>query len=153
MGVTAGPSLLALAADVEQRVVDPDGQADEDDYRCSGAALRGEVRDQAERAERAGHRGQAQQERDDRGHEGAEGDDEDEQRDRQRHELGLMEVVVEDVIDGAAAGSVAGLLQLGARMSGGHGASRPLERDDVIRSLVGIAAQRDLHELEPSAGP
>ncbi len=152
MGVAAGPSLLALATDVEQRVVDPDGQADEDDDRSRGAALRGDVRNQAERAERAGHRGQAQQERDDRGHEGAKGDDEDEQRDRQRHELGAMEVVIEDVVDGATAGSVASLLQLGARMSGGHAVNRLLERNDVIRRVVGIAAQRDLHKLQPSAG-
>ncbi len=132
MGVAAGPPLLALTADVEQRVVDPDGEADEHDDRGRGAALRGDVRDDAERAERPRHRGQAEQERDDRGHDGAEGDDEDEQRDRQRHELGVMEVVVEDVVDGATARSVAGLLQLGAGVTGGNGVDRPLKRDDVI---------------------
>ena len=76
--VVPGGALLALAAQVEQRVVDADREADEQDHRgradsSSGERLAGE-RDEAERG---GDRGQAEQHRDAGGDERAEREEED----------------------------------------------------------------------------
>ena len=46
----SGATLVAFAADVEQRVVDADGQADQDHERARGVAERRDLRDDAEPA-------------------------------------------------------------------------------------------------------
>ena len=62
-GAAPGAALLALAADVEQRVVDADGQADEHDQRCGRVVHRRDLGDDAQRAHRRDDRGDAEQQR------------------------------------------------------------------------------------------
>jgi transposase-like protein len=90
------PFLLAFATQVEQRVVDADRQADEQHHRAHGVVHRHELARDRDQAERRHDRGQPEQQRDAGRDERAEGEDEDDQRDRQREELGLLEVVLND---------------------------------------------------------
>ena len=79
-----GVALLHLAAQVEHRVVDADGEADEQHDRGDRLVDRHELADRAEQAERRADRGQAEQQRQAGGDERAERDQQDEQRDRER---------------------------------------------------------------------
>ena len=87
--------LLALAAQVEQRVVDADGQADQQDHRVDRLVDVQQVAEQRGQPERRHHRGQAEQQRDAGGDERAEGEHEDHERHRERGDLGLLEVLGE----------------------------------------------------------
>jgi hypothetical protein len=115
LGVTARLALLALAADVEQRVVDADREADEQDDGHQVVGGRGELADAGDHAHRADDGGEAEQERQAGGDEGAEGEQQDDERDRERDRLGLVEVVGEHLVDGLAGARAAELLdaQLG----------------------------------------
>ena len=76
-GAAAAAPLLALAADVEQRVVDADGEADQQHQRAGRAAVGRELGDDAEDAHRGGDRGEAEQQRDEGGDERAEREQQD----------------------------------------------------------------------------
>ena len=110
-GLAAVAALLALAADVEQRVVDADGEADEDDERAGGVADRGDLRDEAERADRGGDRRDAEQQRHGCGDERAEGDAQDHERDRQRDHLRALQVLLDDVVERLVDRAGAGLVR------------------------------------------
>ena len=69
--------LLAFTTQVEERVVDADGQADEQDDRADHVVHRHDLAGQGDEAERRHHGGQPQQQRDARGDERAEGEHED----------------------------------------------------------------------------
>ena len=87
----AGP-LLALALEVEERVVDGDGHADQHHQDLRALAGRDELARDGGEAEGREHGGQAEQHRDAGGQQRAEGQQQDDQRDRDREELRLLEV-------------------------------------------------------------
>ncbi len=146
LGRAPGATLLALAADVEQRVVDADGQADEHDQRRGGVVHRQRVRQQRQAAERGHHRGQAEQQRHRGRHERPEGEDEDDQRDRDREDLRALEVVSGDLAGGLVEGRVAGLLEAHAAVRDGGRVRGVDQRLHVVGGVVGIAAHRDLDQ-------
>ena len=77
LGVAPRLALLALAADVEQRVVDADGEADEQDDRHQVVGGRRELADAGDDAHRAEDGGEAEQQRQAGGDERAEGEQQD----------------------------------------------------------------------------
>ena len=91
--------LLALAAQVEQRVVDADGEADQQDHRVDGLVTGMIWLGRATRPMRSPNGGEAEQQRDARRDQRAEGDHQDDQRDRDRGDLGLGEVVRERLVE------------------------------------------------------
>ena len=140
-------TLLALAADVEQRVVHADSQADEDDERARGVAHRGDLRDQAHAADRAGDRRDAEQQRHGCGDERAEGDEQDHERDRQRDHLRLAAgpsrrsaSIVASIVPGPATCTRA------SGLAAPDDDDRALQAVDVLAGVVGVTAQRDLDQ-------
>ncbi len=106
-----GVALLELAAQVEHRVVDADGEADQQHDRIDRALRDGkQVAERPEQPQRADDGGQPQQQRDAGRDERAEREQENDQRDRQRRELGLAEVVAEGLVEGAGRARLAELL-------------------------------------------
>ena len=79
----AAAALLTLAAHVEQGVVDPDRETDENDDRQGRPAVGCDVRHQPQGTDGRDHGGEAQHERHAGGDQGAERQDEDQQRQRQ----------------------------------------------------------------------
>ena len=96
--------------DVEERVVDADRHADQDDDDLRRVVDRKHLADRPEQAERGGDRGQREHDRDDGGEDRAEREEQDEQRHRDREQLGAVEVAVDDAIARVARRDVAGLL-------------------------------------------
>ncbi len=92
-------ALLHLAADVEHRVVDADGEADEQDHRADLVGDRRQLADRTEQAERRADGGHAEQQRQPGGDERAERYEQDQQRERQRQRLGLLEVLAERLLE------------------------------------------------------
>ena len=84
-GLVAGSAgaLLALAAQIEQGVVDANGQPDEQDDRVDGAVHRHELRDEPDQAQRAADGGEPEQHRQAGSDQRAEGEQQDGERDRQ----------------------------------------------------------------------
>ena len=95
----AARPLLALALEVEERVVDGHGHADQHDQDLRGLAGRHELTRDGGQAERGEHRGQPEQHRDAGCEQRAKGQQQDEQGDRDRQELGLLEVLGELVVE------------------------------------------------------
>ena len=92
----AGVALLHLAPQVEHRVVDADGEADQQHDRVRSTRRPGSSwLIGPSRPSVADDGGEREQQRHAGGDERAERDDQDQQRDRQREELGLLEVVLE----------------------------------------------------------
>src|SRR5436190_5578 len=77
-------ALLALAAQVEHRVVDTHRQADQQDHLVDRLVHGGDVADKGDDADRPRHRRERQQQRDARCDQRAERDQQDDERDRQR---------------------------------------------------------------------
>ena len=119
----AGVALLHFSSHVEHAVVDADGEADEQHHGRDRLVERDELGDRAEQADRPHDRGQREQQRKAGGDERAEGDDEDHERDRQREELGPLEVLLEGGRQRLAGAGVAELLdaQVGVGLLGGRG--------------------------------
>ena len=127
-GVALGP-LLALALEVEQRVVDADGHADQHDHAGHGGVGVDQVRDRSQDADRGGHAGAGEQHRDAGRDQGAEGEQHQDQRHRQAERLGRGEVVGDPVVDRLVEADVAGLADVELREVGLHGLrSRPAGR-------------------------
>ena len=94
-----GGALLAHALEVEQRVVDPDGEPDQQDHAIDRLVDRRDVTDRPDEAECRGHARDRQQQRHTGGNERTKREHEDEQRDRQRRRFGLVQVVIERLHD------------------------------------------------------
>jgi hypothetical protein len=75
-------AFLALAAQIEERVVDADREADEQDHRADRLIDVQQVADDLGQAERGGDRNDCEQQRDAGCHQRAEREHQDEQRDR-----------------------------------------------------------------------
>jgi hypothetical protein len=151
--LAAGP-LLPFAPQVEHRVVDPDGEADQENDRGNRLVDREHLADRAEQADRGGDRGGGEAQRDQRRDQRAERQQQDDQRDRQGGGLGLLEVVLERLRDRLVGAGRAELLDpvVGVRLvEAGHGRQRCL--DIVIARLVRAGGRvRDL-ELDQGRVP
>ena len=95
----AGRALLALALEVEERVVDADGQADQQHDHADVLVERDSWLGTPSRPIVANTAVEREQQRQARGDERAEGDHEDHERDRQREQAGLLEVVDERLVE------------------------------------------------------
>ena len=102
--------LLALALEVEERVVDCDGHADQHHQDLRALARRHELARDGGQPERGEDRGQPEQHGDAGREQGAEGQQQDQKGDRDRQELRLLEVLRELVVEVLARGRVAELL-------------------------------------------
>ena len=92
--------LLSLAAQVEERVVDPDGHADHEDDRAERLLVRRhDVAGELVEPGRREHGREREQHRQAGGDERAERDDEDRDRQRQRGQLGAAHVALEALVD------------------------------------------------------
>ena len=101
---------------------------------------------QREQPERRKHGRQGQEQRDPRGYERPEGDDEDDQRDREREQPGLREVVGEDLVGPVDRAREAELAdeQPGVRFL--HLVHPVEHRADLVCGEVGVAADLELDE-------
>ena len=107
-----GGPLLAHAAQVEQRVVDAHGQADQQDDVVDRLLDRGDLAERADEAHRREHAGDRQQQRDAGREQRAEREQQDDQRQRQRGDLGLLQVALEDLLERLLGAPVAELLDV-----------------------------------------
>jgi hypothetical protein len=96
----AGSALLTGTAQVEQRVIDAHGHADEQDDLEDAVADGRDLADGADEAERRQDAADGQQHRDAGGDERAEGDEQQRERERQRRRGRLAHVVLEDLVEG-----------------------------------------------------
>ena len=94
-----GCALLALALEVEHRVVDADRKADQQHHRVGLRRERQQVARQRDQPERREHGGQREQQRNARGHQCPECEHEDDERDRERESAGLAQIVAVGGLD------------------------------------------------------
>ncbi len=109
LGAASRDPFLPLPSQIEQRVVDADGHADEQDDGGGGTVDRHELSDGLQQAEGADDRGRGEQQGDTGGDQRAEDDEQDHQGQGQRGELGLREVVLDRVVDDRVQAAVTGL--------------------------------------------
>ena len=126
-------AFLALALQVEQRVVDADGEPDQEHHRRGLHRDRQQDARERDEPERREHRGQREQERNAGRDERAEGEHEDDQRDRKRERAGLAEVLVVGVHDPLLCARVAELADREARMGTLRGGNACRGRDRSCR--------------------
>ena len=115
MALARGP-LLALALEVEERVVDADREPDEQEHGADVRVHRDEVARQRDEADRADDGGEREQQRHACGDERAEDEQEDEQRQRDRPLAGLRELLVEHLVERLAGADRAGLADVEVRV-------------------------------------
>jgi hypothetical protein len=138
--------LLHLSSQVEHRVVDAHGEADQQDHRVDRPVHVQQVADQRRQSERRHHRGQPEQQRDAGGHEGTEREHEDHDRHRKRGHLGPLEIAGEAVVDRLVDAGVAELAnqQTGVRTL--HRRGRGERGSDAVGGGVGIAGDLEGHQ-------
>ena len=118
-GVLRRPALaplLALAAQVEERVVDADRHAHQQDHRVGGVRGRLDVADDRADAECAEEAREREPDRQQGGDERAEREQEDDERDRHGELLRLAEVVADGLVQDVRRAGEAELLDQEARM-------------------------------------
>ena len=146
----AGRTLLAFALEVEERVVDSDGEPDQQDHRVRCLVHGEDLAREGKQADRREHRGQAEQHRDPRCDGGAEDDDQNAERDRQGGVLGPLEVLADGVVEGLRGACAAELLDAEVVMPGlhpGDGGEHGL--DALGRGVAGVV-ELELHQHRPS---
>jgi hypothetical protein len=141
-----GGPLLAFPLQVEHRVVDPDGEPDQEHERAGLLGHRQDVARDRDQPERREDGGQGQQQRNARGDERPEGDHEDEQRDREREEPGLLQVLGERRVDGVDHARVAELANEELRVGLLHFFDPVDDRGDLVHRLVLVPADLELDE-------
>jgi hypothetical protein len=146
LGGAAGGALLALAAQVEEGVVDPDREADEEDDRGGRLLDRERLARQRDEPHPGGDRGEPEQDGDARRDERAEREEEDRERDRDAEELGLLEVALHRVVVGLHDRAVAGLLDPHAEVRGARVVERGGDRLDGLAGLLDVAPELELDE-------
>ena len=136
--------LLTEAADDEERVVDGQADAQQRDHVDREDRDLGELRDHPDHREGAEHRDDTDHGRHQGGDRGAEDQQREQDDDRQRDELGALEVVggdlVDVVVDGVRPGD-RGLQAAGLRRVE-HGRDAVVADQEVV---LGLAGQRDQH--------
>ena len=145
LAATGGP-FLSHSLQVEHRVVDAYGEADEEHDCRDLVRQRQQVAGQGEHAERREDGCQREEERNAGGDERSEGDQQDDQRDRNRQDTGLCQVLPERVGDGCLCARFAELADEELRVSPlRHG--DPIEdRLDLVGCLARVAANVELDE-------
>ena len=99
--------LLALAAEIEERVVDADRHPHEDDDARRRVRRMDDVADDGAEADRREHRREREQHGQAGGDERAEREQEDGERHRHRRQLGVLQIRVDDVVRGVVRARVA----------------------------------------------
>ena len=117
-GGVALRALLTLALEVEQRVVDTDGHADQHDHAGDGGVGVDEVRDRSKDADRGGHAGAGEQHRDAGRDQRTEREQHQDQRHRQAERLRRRQVVGDAVVDRRVEADIAGLAYVELREVG-----------------------------------
>ena len=141
-----GSPLLAFPLQVEHRVVDADGEADQEHHRVGLVRHRQQVAGQRDQPERREHRRQPEQQRNACRHEGAEREQEDEERDREREHARLPQVVLIRRQDPLFRARIAEHADEEARMGALRGGDRVDGRSDLVDSLLFVAANVELDE-------
>ena len=138
-------TLLALALQVEHRVVDAHGEPDQQDERRDAVGHGQDLAPHRDETHRREHRREPEQERDAGRDEGAEGDEEDDQRQRERQQPRLLQVFEERLLDILARARADGPDE-----EAGMGALDFLhavdDRVDLVDRLVGLARDLQLDE-------
>ncbi len=138
-------TFLALALQVEHRVVDADREPDQQHDRADVLVDRPDLARDREQAHRRHHRREGEQQRDPRGHERPEGDHEDDDRDREREQPCPLEVLVELLVD-LLLGADAELVDRQGRVSSGRRVDGVDHRVDLVDGLVGVAADVEVDD-------
>ena len=147
-----GRTLFTLALEIEERVVDADGQADEQQDGADVRVHRDEVAGESDEADRPGDGGEREEERHACGDDRAEDDEQDEQRERNRPLAGLRELLVERVVQRLAGADRAGLPDVEARMRLLHAGCRLRERVDALRREVVVTLHVPLDHRRVAVG-
>ena len=157
-GLQRGPlaaarrSLFAFSLQVEERVVDADREPDQEHERTCLVRHREDVAGAGDDAEGGEDGRQGEQQRDACGDESAERDHEDDERDREREHPGLAQILRDgggDRVDGAGHAELADV-ELRMRLLGGLDLGE--DRVDLLRRLVGRAADLELDESRAAVG-
>jgi hypothetical protein len=132
----AGRPLLALALEVEERVVDADREADEQDDGADVRVHRDELAGQRHEPDRREHRGEREQQRHACGDDRAEHEQQHDDRDRDRPLTGRLQLVGEHLVDRLARARCACLADEEARMARGADGDAGLDRVDLRLRLI-----------------
>ncbi len=143
--IGAVAALVPLPADVEEAVVHPDREADQQHHVRGGVDRRRQPAEPGHQADRRDHRGHRQADRQQRGHHRAERHQQDAERDRDGEHREPGETRVELVADQLVAAGVTALGDEQIRVRGLHLRHRVQRRaDPVLRGLrVALDAERD----------
>ena len=146
-GVLASPgrTLFTFTPEVEERVVDADGEADQQDHFGDRFVDGDELAGQRDQSRGRDDRGDRQEQWDERGNGGAEDEQQDHERQRQRDHAGRLEHAVERVVDSLARAGAAELVDLEGRMPGCGLVDGGLDRLDVEDGLLVGALGAELH--------
>lgn len=128
-------SLLTFALEVEERVVDADREADEQDDVGADARVGEDVRGHHRQADGRGDRGQGEQQRNEGHRHGAEDQQQGDEGDRQGDHLGAREVVAAQLLDALADGRRSGLLDAKPGVGPLDGRRLRDQRVDVLLAL------------------
>ena len=144
--VMAGAALLALTLEIEERVVDADGHADQRDHDRGVVADGEDVARERHQADGRDHGRDGEQDGHAGGDERTERDHEDQQGDGQRERLGPLEVALDELVDLAADARIAELLDAQIGMCPLGGVDGGFHRRDAIGGGGGVALDVELHE-------
>src|SRR5262245_62463021 len=105
----AGRTLLTLTLEIEERVVNADGETDEEDDLGDGLVHRDDLARERGEADRGDHRREGEQERHERRDERTEDEDEDHERQREREHSRRLQLAPEHLVERLARADAAGL--------------------------------------------
>jgi hypothetical protein len=132
----AGRPLFALALEVEERVVDADGEPDQEDHGRGVLIHRDEMARQRHEPDRRQHAGEGEQQRDADGDQRAEDEQQHDDRDRDRPLAGQLQLVAEHLVERLTGADRSGLADVELRMRGRDLRNCSLDRVDLLRSVV-----------------
>jgi len=140
-------ALLALPAEIEERVVDADRHADHQDHGAERLLIgRHEMTHNCVQAGRCQHGRERQQDRQAGGDERAEREDQDDERQHHRRQPGPAHIAGEARIELVIRGSLTELLDDQARVRGLHAVDRLQDRRDLLLGIHGLAPDVELDE-------
>ena len=152
-GAPAPSPLLAFAAQVEERVVDPDGHADHEDDRAERLLIgRDDVTRERVETGRGEDGGECKNDRKAGRDERTEGDDEDRERQRQRRHLGTVHVGCEALVELVIRGGLAEFLDDQARVARLGLVDSGEDRRDLVLGVLGLPFDVELHEHRVAVG-
>ncbi len=148
----SGGPFLALALQVEERVVDADGEPDQEHERAGLVRHREDVAGPGDDAEGGKDSRQGEQQRDPGGGESAERDHEDDERDRERQHPGFAEVLLNGRRESVDCAGHAELADVELRVCLLGCVDLGENRIELLRRLVGCAADLELDQRRVSVG-